>query len=508
MGLLRDPRFGRPMASAPVFDYQSTFKAPAMDRTGRSADGWARDATLRRGRADIVIVGNGIAGCTAAIEARRYAPDATITIVTEQSHPTINTPALKQFGAGHLELGQLLAQPPGVERRLGVGVVHQRVVALDASAHELRLASGQRLAYSRLLLATGSRPVNLSPLPGADFDGVITLHTLGDYLDLRRRLPTTTQAIVVGGGYHAAETALLLRQAGVAVTWLIRGRCVASTHLDVAASDQLIQESQRQGVEARLETELAGVVGRVGVAVGALTTEDEFIPGQLIVAAIGVRPNTDLASGVALPHALAPTQSGGFRVDRRLQTHIARIYAAGALAAAPNPQTRAWETRSQWYFAFKQGRLAGAALAGATIPEGAEVGAMGAFWHATRLGSLRVLTAGAPLLGGRHDTTHEVLTNRSGASYRRLTLREGRLVGYLATGVDLPSGLAIKRIIDEEMNVRDIADQLLGDDFDPQTVFTTRRIISLSANDRRRSGEQWRRSAQASAASGGLRRIS
>jgi len=499
MGLLRDPRFGRP--KAPVFDDQSTFKAPNIDRSRQAPD--ARGDILRRGRADIVIVGNGIAGCTAAIEARRHAPDASIAIVTDQPHPTINTPALKQFGAGHLELRQLLAQPPGVERRLGVGVVHQRVAGVDAGAHQVRLADGRRLAYSRLLLATGSRPVDLAPLPGADFDGVITLHTLSDYLDLRRRLPTVTRAIVVGGGYHAAETALLLRQAGVAVTWLIRGRCVAAAHLDAAASDQLVREVRRQGVEARLETEIAGVVGRVGVAVGALTTADEFIPGQLIVAAIGVRPNTDLASGVALPQALAPTQGGGFRVDRRLQTPIARIYAAGALAAAPNPQTGVWETRAQWYFAFKQGRLAGAALAGATIPEGAEVGAMGAFWHATRLGSLRTLVAGAPLLGARGDARYEVRTNHWSGGYRRLALQDGRLVGYLATGAETPSGLAIKRIIDEETPVRAFADQLLGDAFDPQTVFISRRVISIAGGAAIRRGDT-----QPFAAGGPLRRIS
>src|SRR5947207_936503 len=68
-------------------------------------------------RADIVIVGNGIAGLTAAVEARRLAPDKRIVMITEQVHPTINTPALKQFAIAKLEREQLLAYPAGTERR-------------------------------------------------------------------------------------------------------------------------------------------------------------------------------------------------------------------------------------------------------------------------------------------------------------------------------------------------------------------------------------------------------
>src|SRR5437588_12923835 len=88
--------------------------------------------------ADIVILGNGIAGLTAAVEARRFAPTKRIVIVSEQSHPTINTPALKQFAIGKLEREQLLAYPVGTERAWHMQVLHGHVEEISARGKYVR----------------------------------------------------------------------------------------------------------------------------------------------------------------------------------------------------------------------------------------------------------------------------------------------------------------------------------------------------------------------------------
>ena len=463
------------------FDPLSTFQMSAVQSRapGRYEETGKRAAmrAAQRGRADIIIIGNGIAGCVAAIEARRHDPQAEIVMVTEQNHPTINTPALKQFGAGHLELDQLLAYPPGTERRLRIGVMHQRVDHLDTAARQVRLHSGLTITYERLLLATGSRPVGFDALPGGDFDGVVTLHNLAQYLDLRRRLPSVSSALVIGGGYHAAETALLLARARVRVCWLIRGRGMLSGQLDARASELLLREVRRQGVDVRLDTEVAGVVGRLGVATGVLTTTGEFIPGALIVAATGVRPAVELAHDTELAMQLR----NGIRVDPHLQTQVPGVYAAGAVASILSPQTGAREPRAQWYFAFRQGRLAGAALAGARIPEAAETAAMGAFWHATPLGRHDIVSAGAPMLDTRGRMDVEVLCNNAPGYHRRLVIRDDRLVGYLAVGGHTPSGLAIKRLIDEGVTITSARRTLLSEDFDVQAFLTKHQRAYLVA---------------------------
>lgn len=463
----------------PVFDPNSTFKtsavAPAIALPARGAPRPARSASPQ---ADILITGNGIAGCVAAMEARRYAPEARIVLVTEQPHPTINTPALKHFGAGLLDLDQLLAFPAGNERKFGVRTITQRAERIDPGARVVYLANGQALTYGRLLLATGSVPTGLpETCPGRGFDGVLTLHTLRDYLDLRRRLPTTERAVVIGGGTHAAETALILAHRGVRVTWLVRGRTILSSLLDEAASDVVLAALRREEVEIRLETAISGVVGRVGTVAGVLTEAGEYIPCQMVVAAVGVRPALDLLQGSTSLDRNAG--KSGLPVDHHLRTHLPYVYAAGAVAAMVDPQSGKLGARPEWYFAVQQGRLAGAALADAAIPSGAERGAMGSFWHATHLGRAGIVVAGAPLLTPRDNADYEVLVNRGTRFYRRAVLHRNRLVGYLAVGGGLPAGLALKRMVDEHIPADDLRGQLLAEESDLQSALAERRVLAM-----------------------------
>lgn len=459
------------------FDPRGTFKVPAQRMDGPPVSVREGERALRAGRADLVVVGNGIAGLTAAMEARRYAPDATIALVTEQNHPTINTPALKQFGAGRLKLEQLLAYPAGTERELGIGVVQLRATELDTHARALRLADGQTIHFHRLLLATGARATGLPPsCPGRDFDGVQVLHTLLDYQQLLRRLPTISSAVVIGGGYHAAETAMLLRHRHIKVTWLIRGRGIASDQLDASASDLLLSHIEHMGVEVWRETEVAGIVGRIGAVAGVVTAGNTFIPCQLVVPCTGTRPDVELVQGTGLALHLRH----GVRVNERLETAAPGVYAAGAVAAVRDSQTGQRAARGQWYFAFQQGRLAAAALTGVEIPAGAEASALGSFWHATQFDKLGVLAVGAPMLSERDHPDNEVYMDGDGSSwYRRIVLREGQLVGYLAVGTQAQGGLALKRIMDEQLDVSSIARQLLSRQFDPRAYFTHHRLHAL-----------------------------
>lgn len=136
--------------------------------------------------ADVVIIGNGIAGLAAAIEARRHLPDRPIVIITDQLHPTINTPALKQFAVAKLAREQLLAYPAGTERAERIHIVNAHVEEIDAQSKYVSLSGNRYFGYDLLLIATGSSPVGLpEQMPGRSFDGVMTLHRLEDYLDFQ-----------------------------------------------------------------------------------------------------------------------------------------------------------------------------------------------------------------------------------------------------------------------------------------------------------------------------------
>lgn len=407
--------------------------------------------------ADIVIIGNGIAGLTAAMEARRLAPATSIVIISEQCHPTIHTPALKQFALGKLTQEQLLAYPAGTERSQRIHMVNARVEGINAESKYLALQGSRHFGYGSLLIATGSRPNSLpADLPGRGFDGVITLHNLHDYLDLRRRLPEVEEAVVIGGGAHAVETIMALRHHGIAVHWLIRGDVFLSKMLDRTASEIVLAHIRHLGVKVYTRTEALGVVGRVGSVIGVVTNHQKMIPCQLVLACIGTAPVMTLTEKCTTPIM----HKQGILVDERFRTNVPNIYAAGDVAAYKDPQTGAYETRAQWYAAVQQARIAAAAMTGHYDPA---LHAIGVSWHATHLGELCLLTVGSPLRALNGVAT---LKDKSKRRYSRMSVAGDRLVGYLSLGQTQPDSLAIKRLIDERVPVHKMKDALLKGSFD------------------------------------------
>jgi NAD(P)H-nitrite reductase large subunit len=422
--------------------------------------------------ADIVIIGNGIAGLTAAVEARQLAPDKRIAMITDQIHPTINTPALKQFAMARLNREQLLAYPAGTERAHGIQMITAHVEEINAHHKHLRLSGGYSFGYHKLLIATGSAPQGLPvDLPGRDFDGVMTLHRLQDYLNLRRRISEVAEAVVIGGGAHAIETVMGLRHWGIHVHWLIRGATFMRNTLDAYASAMVLSYIRRGGgISIYTDCEVAGIVGRVGVVVGVITNQQKLISCQLVLSCTGTRSVTTLAR-----HCTAPImQQCGIVVDDMLRTNVYDIYAAGDAAAVRNPQTGQFAPRAQWYAAVQQGRIAGAVL---TEHQPAAAHTFGVHWHATHLGPLSMLTVGEPL---SNDPRISTLTDSGHRCYRRMTLRDNRLVGYLSLGDTQPDSLAIKKIIDEGHPVQDITRALLKGRFDAQRYLaqTREKIIT------------------------------
>jgi NAD(P)H-nitrite reductase large subunit len=408
-------------------------------------------------RADVVIIGNGIAGLAAAIEARRHLPDRPIVMITDQLHPTINTPALKQFAIAKLAREQLLAYPAGTERAERIHVVNAHVEEIDAQSKYVGISGNHCFGYNSLLIATGSLPVGLpEQMPGRNFDGVMTLHRLEDYLDFRRRLPEVREAVVIGGGVHACETVSALLYWNIRVHWLIRGKTFMGRMLDQAASEMVLNNVRRAGAIIHTETEIKGIVGRIGAVAGVITNDSQLIACQLVLTCTGTQPVVTLAEYCSIPMQY----QNGILVDSKQRTSVRDIYAAGDVAALRNPQTGTHETRAQWYAAVAQGRIAGAMMAGnnelAHQP-------LGVPWHATQVGELSMLTVGEPL---NEDSQVMILTDTSQGGYRRLAIIDDRLVGYLSVSTTQPDSLAIKHIIDEGQSIRDVTNALLKGNFD------------------------------------------
>jgi len=405
-------------------------------------------------RADVVVIGNGIAGMFAARAAHRTAPHLNLAIVTRRNHPTIYTPALRHFLMGKVGREQLVAVPPDMERIQNLSVIRASVERISTSNHSLVLEGGQSLAYGKVVIATGSRPRGLpETLPGSDFDGVVTAHSLTDYLDLRRRLSEAEEIVVVGGGMQGLETVLSLLHHRLSVSWLIRTKTCLPLSLREESSQFVIERVRAAGAKVETGVEVREVLGRVGAVSGVVTSNGLTIPCELVIACTGVEPETDLASRCDRP--LRYQKGRGILVDDWLQTGVMGVYAAGDVAAVKDPRTGTYLAHPHWADAERQGTLVGELLGGREITARSPLGTS---WQSTTLGGKHSLLAVGDTLGSTPGA--ENLTEKKRGTYRQITVLHDQVIGYLSLGEHMPDPAAISYVIDEGLSLSAINDVL------------------------------------------------
>ncbi len=371
----------------------------------------ARLASLRRER--LVVVGGGMAACRLVEELVGLAPDRyDIALVGKEPHPPYNRVLLSSLLAGDAAAGDLALRPLSWYAEHGVEVMcGHTAVAIDAAACRVELGDGQRLAYDRLVLATGSNAIRL-PIPGARLPGVAAFRDLAD-ADLLRGAATRGNAVVIGGGLLGIEAACGLARRGPAVTLVHLMPRLMERQLDAPAAAVLNSALARQGIAVMLEAETAAIEGE-GRAERVILKDGRAFPADLVVMTAGVRPETALARAAGL------AVGRGILVDDGLGTSCTTIFAIGECA----------EHRGTCYGlvepVHEQARVLALRLAG---QEARYEGSLPAT-------SLKV--SGIPLFsigdfeGSGADTL--VLEDGEAGVYRKLVLREDRLCGAVLIG--------------------------------------------------------------------------
>ncbi|HLZ81334.1 MAG TPA: FAD-dependent oxidoreductase, partial [Ktedonobacteraceae bacterium] len=298
-----------------------------------------------------LIVGNGIAGVTAAEILRDEDAAADISVVADDPFPVYYRPALKDYLGGKLREDKLWARPISFYQDHQIRFLNDRVVGLEAGSHKVLLRSGQALSYSRLLLAHGARASTLT-CPGLDLLGVTTLRTVADYQKVLSHLNNVRRVVVTGSGTLALESIETLRHRGFQVTHLLRRRALWSDVLDPVASDLVLQQEKRDGVDVRYEQEIAEIIGQHGSVKGIITTTGVNIPCEAVLLGIGIEPNIDFvkSAGVACGR--------GVKVDGGMRTNVPDVYAAGDLVETTDPITGRSRVIGQWFPSIQQARAA------------------------------------------------------------------------------------------------------------------------------------------------------
>jgi NADPH-dependent 2,4-dienoyl-CoA reductase/sulfur reductase-like enzyme len=306
-----------------------------------------------------VILGNGIAGMEAALVLRDRDAGARVTIVSAEHDHLFSRPALMYVFAGQASLRDTEPHDRRLYERLRFERRSGRVRAVDAPGHALVFEDGSRLAYDRLLLATGSRG-RPAPWPGSVGPGLHCFVTLQDLHGLDRAARKGMRAAVLGGGLIGVEVAEILHDRGLHVSFVVRERWYFPAALDASESALVAEHLRGHGVDVRLGASVDSLVrgGSGAIRAVRLAGGDE-VPADLAVSTIGVVPNTAFLRGSAV--ALAP--SGAIETDDGLRTTAPDVWAAGDCANVT------WFDGSRrpeqlWYTARDQGRVAGCSMLG------------------------------------------------------------------------------------------------------------------------------------------------
>jgi len=275
--------------------------------------------------APVVLVGGGHAAAAFANSVRRAGYEGRVVLVSDEPVPPYHRPPLsKKYLADGLAVEQILIRAPAwyeeqkVELRLG-----QRAESIDRAAQRLHLAGGETLAYSRLVLMTGSRPRRLPATIGGDLQGVLLMRSLADADALGPHLVAGRRLLVVGGGYIGLEAAAVAVGKGLQVTLLEAAPRILQRVAAPATSDYFRALHTARGVDLREGVALRRLLADGGRVCGAELEDGSRIDADAVLVGIGVLPNVELAEAAGLE------VDNGIVVDALCQTSDPRILAAG-----------------------------------------------------------------------------------------------------------------------------------------------------------------------------------
>jgi NADPH-dependent 2,4-dienoyl-CoA reductase/sulfur reductase-like enzyme/nitrite reductase/ring-hydroxylating ferredoxin subunit len=338
-------------ALSPVAAYEIVQRAGQVFVTRKRAKPGSVRRGARPGTAaprSVAIVGAGAAGNSAADELRHLGFEGDITLIDRDQEAPYDRPNLsKDYLAGNapeewvpLRDDSYYAEQ-GIDLQLKTNVAH-----IDASAREVVLENGSKVAYDRLLLATGAEPVRLS-LPGMDLPHVFTLRTLSDCRAIIARAATTRRVVVMGASFIGLEVAAALRTRGIEVHVVAPEKRPMEKVLGPQLGDFVRSLHEEHGVIFHLEDTATAIDARqVKLKSGGA------IDADLVVAGVGVRPRVGLAekAGLAIDR--------GVTVNEYLETSAPGIFAAGDIARWPDPHSGAAIRVEHWVVAERQGQTA------------------------------------------------------------------------------------------------------------------------------------------------------
>jgi nitrite reductase (NADH) large subunit len=379
-----------------------------------------------------IIIGNGVAGTTAAYNIRRLDSNGEITILTEESLPFYSRIRLIDYLAGGVDGKGLVIYKEDWYKKNNIRLMLKtRVSDIDKDKKQVITSDNKRLQYDRLLLATGAISF-IPPIPGADKKGVFSLRTFKDANEIINYAGDGKSALLIGGGVLGLEAGNSLRKRGLRISVVEFFQRLLPRQMDHEGAEILKAQMQEMGFSFYLGAKTREIIGDDRVK-GIILEDRTKIDCDLIIISAGIRPQAEL------PKRLGLKINKGVIVNDRMETEIKDIYAAGDLI----------EHRGVfygiWHASQKQGEIAGINMAGGdaiytgTIP-----------LNILKVAGIDLASVGDIDIEGRYDAI--VKKDEQRYIYKKLVIKDSILVGCILYG-DISHYREVLKAIEEKRDI-------------------------------------------------------
>lgn len=404
-------------------------------------------------RERLVVIGNGMAAGRVLEELFTLAPGRyAVTVFGAEPRTNYNRVMLSPVLSGEAFYENIVIHDDAWYARHGV-TVHRgaAVVAIDRAARTVTDRDGRVTPYDTLLIATGSSPF-VPPIPGIDLPGVRAYRDLDDVLHMREAARRGGRAVVIGGGVLGLEAAAGLAMQGMHATVVHLKPTLMDRQLDAEAGAMLRATLERRGIAVRCDTSTAAILGTTHVT-GVRFADGEEVPADLVVLAVGTRPNVTLAAAAGL------AVNRGVLVDDALGTSDPHVLAVGECV----------EHRGQCY-GLVAPSYEMASVVAARLADRATAAYRGSI-TATKLKVTGITLFSAGDFAAGPDRDEIVLRDPGTHHYRRLVLHHGRLIGVVLYG-DADDGAWLFDLMQRKADVTGLRDTLIfGEAFaDPEIL--------------------------------------
>lgn len=419
----------------------------------------------------IVIIGNGIAGVTAARHIRKLS-DKKITIISAESDYFFSRTALMYVYMGHMKFEHIQPYENWFWKKNRIELKNAWVTKVSPEENLITFSSGETMGYDKLVIATGSKP-NKFGWPGQDLKGVQGLYSKQDLEMLEENAPNNEvckRAVIVGGGLIGIEMAEMLTTRNIPVTFLVREKTFWGSVLPENDAKLIGKHILEHHIDLRLGVNLKEILsdenGRVKGIVVAET--DEIITCTVVGLAAGVSPNVDFLqnSGIALGR--------GVIVNRNLETNFKNIYAIGDCAEQQEPAGDRKSIEAVWYTSRMMGEVVAQSICGNPMRYNP-----GHWFNSAKFFDIEYQTYGWVFANPRDGEVHFHWQHADGKKGITINYQEEsrKFIGINTFGIRLKHEV-FDRWLSEEKTIDYVIERLQEANFDPEFYKTHEKEIA------------------------------